>query len=455
MSHLQQHQSQNLKQIQRLILSPQMQQALHLLQLPVLELSTVIAQELEENPILEYTDDSLNFEAILSQIQEEFRDPSSIQREEDDLKSFLENSIACVSSLFDHLIQQARETFTDSHSFLLAETLIGNIDEYGFLSVSLEEIALINGWNLHELEAILKEIQTFDPKGVGAKNLHESLLIQLKGLGKEESLAYKIIENHFDDVLHNRIPSIAKAFKSTPDKIRGVIEHEIARLDLHPGANQPTGHYRQMVQYITVDVSIHHFEDKICIDVNDEGIPSLRLNHSYLKMLEDPSLPEDTRTYIFEKLASGKWLLRNLHERHQTLYRISEQLANKQKEFLFEPHGKLTPLTMKEVAEVLQLHESTIARAVANKYLSCPKGIFPLRSLFTHAYTTDEGATISANTVKDLVCQLIAEENKKTPLSDEDISSIIKGKGIPCARRTVAKYRQELGLGNTSQRRIH
>ena len=172
-------------------------------------------------------------------------------------------------------------------------------------------------------------------------------------------------------------------------------------------------------------------------------------------MLQEQTLPEETRRYIQEKLSSGKWLLRNLHERHRTLYRIAEQLIEIQKDFFSHSQGKLVPITMKEIADRLDLHESTIARAVANKYLYCVRGLLPLRFFFTHAYTTERGENISAKTVKDLLKRLLDQEDKHNPLSDETLSSLIKEKGIPCARRTVAKYRQELGIGNTVQRKIH
>ncbi len=172
-------------------------------------------------------------------------------------------------------------------------------------------------------------------------------------------------------------------------------------------------------------------------------------------MLQDGTLPTETRHYIQEKIASGKWLLRNLHERHQTLFRIAQQLVYNQSAFFSSPKGNLTPLTMKEIAEKLELHESTVARAVANKYVSCVRGILPLRSFFTHAYITESGENISAQTVKELLIKILKEEDRNSPLSDETISAMIKEEGIHCARRTVAKYRQELGIGNTTQRRIH
>jgi RNA polymerase sigma-54 factor len=452
--------SQNVKQIQRLILSPQMQQALHLLQLPVLELGSMIEEELTQNPLLELSDveESFNNEEfeILRTLEEEFSPPSSKgKREEEDLKAFIENTIAYEDSLFDHLMKQANETFTDPEERRIAEVIIGNLDHDGILSTPLEEIVALAATSHDQLVRILLEIQTFDPLGVGAQNLKEALLIQLRGLGKEKSLAFRIVESHYEDVMHNRIPVIAKALSYSVQEIRATISKEIALLDLHPGTNQAEGHYRQIIHHLTADLTISYSEGKFSIEINDEHIPTLRLNRGYLQMLQDQNLPPETRSYILEKIASGKWLLRNLQERHQTLYRIAQQLIQSQSAFFSSPKGNLVPLTMKEIAEKLELHESTVARAVANKYVCCPRGILPLRSFFTHAYITDSGENISAQTVKELLIQILESENKKSPLSDETISSMIKERGIPCARRTVAKYRQELGIGKTTQRRIH
>lgn len=455
-SRLEQITSQNVKQIQRLILSPQMQQALHLLQLPLLELSTVIEEEMTQNPLLEcddFREENLDF---LRQVEE---NPSYSKRaergDEEDLQAFIENTLSEEHSLFEHLLQQAKETFEQEEELELATLLIGNLDSNGILATSLEEIALLSNVSSQALLKILKIIQTFDPLGVGAQNLQEVLLIQLRALGKEESLAFRILETHYDDLIHNRIPLIAKSLECPTAEIHRAITHEISHLDLHPGFNLPSGHYREVVQTIIPDVVIHVRDGEFSILINDEKIPQIRFNHHYLKMLEDPSLSSETRDYIKEKIASGKWLLRNLSERNQTLYRITEELIKEQNSFFSHPEGKLNPITMKEIAQKLELHESTIARAVSNKYVSSPRGVLPLRSFFTHAYHTEAGESISAQTVKDLLKEIVSQENRAAPLSDEAISQMIKDKGIPCARRTVAKYRQELNIGNTIQRRMY
>ncbi|MCH9690317.1 MAG: RNA polymerase factor sigma-54, partial [Gammaproteobacteria bacterium] len=373
----------------------------------------------------------------------------------EDLRSFIENTVAYEHSLYDHLMSQARETFNEREELLIAQWVIGNLDADGLLTASIDEMAALGGYSQEQIEAALAEIQTFDPPGVGAKSAQESLLIQLRFFGKNDTLAFRIIERHYDDVLHNRIPAIAKSLSRSADEIRKTIAQEIARLDLHPGTNQSAGHYRTIIQHITPDLTIAYYEGCFSIEINNDNLPHLRLNQTYMEMLTDAALPNETKSYIQDKVASGKWLMRNLHERNQTLYRIASELVRAQSAFLSNPKGELVPMTMKEVAGKLELHESTIARAVAHKYVSCPRGIFPLRSFFTHAYTTDGGDNISAQTVKDLLRHLIQEENKARPLSDEVLSSMIKKRGIPCARRTVAKYRQELNIGNTSQRRLH
>lgn len=447
-------QNQELKQVQRLILSPQMQQSLHLLQLPVLELSTVIADELEQNPLLEYTEVAEEMPSLLPDGVRE-QGGGKTTREEEDLKSFIENSIANETSLFDFLMQQAKEAFSPPCDLALAEAIIGNFDTNGFLNTSLDEIALLEDSDTTTLANILTLIQSFDPPGVGARDTRESFLIQLKLQNKECSLAYQIVDKHFEDMVHNRIPLIAKSFKCKPGPILKAIEQDISQLDMRPGANLPQGHYRLPISSIIPDIYILQNENGLAIEVNERPIPSLRFNWHYVTLLEDTNLPADARNFLEEKIAAGRSLLRNIYERHQTLYRITEELLAYQRPFFSMEEGALRPLTMKEIAASIGLHESTVVRAVANKYLSCPRGVFSFRSFFTHAYALEGGEVISSSSVKALLREIIQKEDRISPLSDEAISSLINAKGIPCARRTIVKYRQELGIGNASQRKSH
>lgn len=469
----------NLKQTQRLMMTPQMQQAIHFLQMPVLELSTLIEAEMEQNPVLEYSEeewneeeaaspgeknqeeqeiifDEHNFE-ILKQLDEEFREyfaesgstPPRKSMEEEKRKTYLENSIQDKPSLFEYLMKQASEIFQKREDLLIAEVLIGYFDESGFLQGSLEEIGSLFSFDSKEVERVLKIIQTFEPYGVGAKSLQESLLIQLRALNKENSLAYRIVKDHFEDLLHNKIPVMQKALNSSIEEIRRAIDKDIARLDLHPA----TSYSREITPYIIPDVKLRQEGEKLIAEVNDEFISPLKLNNKYMKMLEDPKLSPDAKQFIKLKVLSAKWLIKNIHQRNNTIERIADSLAKRQKLFFNFPDGKLVPLTMKTVAEELDLHESTIARAVANKYIDTPRGLYPLRYFFTNTFVTDQGDDISAKTVKDVLLEIVKNEDKQKPLSDQSISRLIKLRGISVARRTVAKYRQELNIGNASQRK--
>lgn len=485
---LQSKQSHNIKQFQRLIMSPQMQQAIHLLQMPIQDLSTVIEAELEQNPVLENEDDNpqidpdgesletdiaepsqneefraeqeLQFDEhdfeVIKRLDDEFRDyisdnshtPSN-NRDEEKLQLFLESSIRMSESLFEHLMHQARESFSTDEQLAMAESIIGNLDRSGFLHMPLAEIAALYHYEIADLRETLAAIQQFDPTGVGATSLQESLLLQLTALGKSHSLAYQIISQHYMDLLHNRIPAIQKSFKVSAEEINQAVTCDISRLDLHPGAS----YTRFDAISLVPDVTIIQEDEHLRVAVNNDSLPPLRINQSYMRMLYDETLNAETRDFIKNKMMSAKWLLRNLYQRNETIERIAESLAKRQANFFMEPSGSLVPLTMKTIAEELSLHESTIARAVSNKYLDSPRGIFPLRFFFTNAYTSEEGSDISSKTVRSLLKELIDGEDKAKPLSDEALSTAIKARGIPCARRTIAKYRRELNLGNTQQRR--
>lgn len=487
--NINQKQAPNLKQMQRLIMSPQMQQALNLLQLPIMELSALIENEMEQNPVLESASDQeqedyemesiireteeaqeesaaptekeLLFDdhdfEIMKQLDDDFKDhfnESSTFRkqrtaDDDKLASYLENSIHSELTLFGHLMQQAQETFSTEEEIKVAESIIGSLDERGFLQSSLEEIAMLNGFKYEEVARILVEIQKFEPCGVGAQTIKESLLIQLMQQGKKDSLAYLIVDAHYQDLIHNRIPLIQRQLKCTSQQISEAIEKDIAKLDLHPGISFS----HEVVQQIVPDVTINQENEVLSVTIPDDYLPTFRLNSRYLKMLDDETLTVETKDFIKQKLMSAKWLMRNIHQRNETLEKIANVLIEKQSAFFLNPDGKLAPMTMKMLAEELNVHESTVARAVSNKYLHCPRGVFPLRSFFTNTYINDQGEDISSQTVRDVLLDIIKNENKSKPLSDEAIAAAIKERGIQCARRTVAKYRTALQIGNAHQRK--
>lgn len=467
---------------QRLIMSAHMQQALRLLQIPLQDLEPFIEEQVVQNPLLEISRDeeipSLEEEiedqslqetveqevniddkdlAILSRLEEDFREhfaesePAPIKRtsSEDKLKSFLEQSICAKTSLQDQLIQQAHDSFETEEEIKIAKILIGYIDEFGFLSTPLCEICTLHQLEEIETQKILEEIQTFEPYGVGAPSIQESLLIQLRCLKKEQTLAYLIVRDHYDLLLHNHIPQMQKKLGCSYDSIQDAIEKDIAKLDLHPGTHFSS----QSAQAIIPDVTIKQENEKLVVEVEREYIPSLRLNPRYLRMLNDPDSTPDIKRFLQHHLFSAKWLVRNLQQRFSTLELIAQSLAEKQYDFFTKPDGKLVPLIMKTLADELNVHESTIARTVSNKYLNSPRGLFPLRTFFTNKYVAENGEDLSSTTVKQAILDLIEKEERSRPLSDEKISQLLKQKGISCARRTVAKYRFILQLGSAHQRK--
>ncbi len=481
-----------LKQTQRLIMSPQMQQAIQLLQVPAMELASLIELEMELNPLLEYTPETENEEepeedrvmseeakneeegaeptqtepemifneddfSFVQELEDEFGDhweqsstPYGFSKKDSErLHSFLENSITSEETLYEHLIHQAHETFNKEDEIALAEALIGNIDSSGYLKTSIEELSAICRCTEDDIKKILDVLHTFDPPGVGARSLQEALLIQLQQKNKTQSLAYKIVKDCYHEMLHNQIPTVAKQLKCSNDDVSSTITHEIAPLDLHPGLSFG----RPITQPIVPDASIQQEGDKLTVYINEDQLPAIRMNRTYLKLLNEENLDKETKEFIQRKIKSAKWLLKNIIQRNDTIERIVRALAEKQRAFFISPTGALMPLTMRMIADELEVHESTVARAVAHKYIDTPKGLLPLRFFFTNAYTSSKGTDVSSDTVRHLLEEAINKEDKSSPYSDNRLSQILQKHGIHCARRTIAKYRQELSIGNALQRK--
>jgi RNA polymerase sigma-54 factor len=466
---------------QRLIMSSHMQQAINLLQIPLLGLEPFIEEQIAQNPVLEIIDDSNDLDVgVFEEIKEEYGDssevtidekdfsvlkklgeeyddffaesePSQFKRSsvEDQYKTYLESSIQAEISLYDHVLKEAADSFNDPEDLEAAKILIGYMDESGFIGTPIKEVALLHNLREDRLLKVLTEIQTFDPYGIGAISIQESLLIQLRCLKKQDTIAYAIVERHYNNLLNNKIPAIQKDLKCSFEKILEVIECDIASLDLHPGM-----HYSlRKSQNLVADVSLREEDGRLIVEVNRECTPNLRLNRKYLEMLEDPEVPSETKSFLRRHVFSAKWLVRNLQQRYSTIERIALSLVERQSEFFASPEGKLLPLTMKALAEELSLHESTIARTVSNKYIDTPRGLLPLRGFFTTEYVSDEGVPLSSNTILESILEAIKNEDKRLPLSDEKISMILKERGMTCARRTVAKHRASLGLGSALQRK--
>ncbi|MCB1107148.1 MAG: RNA polymerase factor sigma-54 [Chlamydiia bacterium] len=405
------HFSQCIRQDQRLIMSVAMEHAFHVLQLPVGELSEWVEQEVEKNPILHLTSHSI--------------------------QEFNLSLIHSKPTLYEHLEQQITLHFTTNEDKEIARYLAGSLDDKGLLTLSPEE--------LKGKEKVLHIFQRMDPLGIGARSIQEALLIQLEET--KESLAYRIVANHFEDLLHLRLHKIRKKLGLSENQIKELIHTKLRPLTPYPGRGfQPT-----INPPLIPDVTITLEEELWNIDVNSSLIPTFQIHPIYLNALEGKGLSKDESETIRRYLAAGKWLTRILNRRKKTLQDIAIYLLKKEKDFLEGVSTAPTPLTMREVAEALSLSEATVTRAIANKSVATPRGILSLRSFFTQGITTEKG-TISNKVAKDLLKTLIKQE--KVPLSDAALSKELKARGIPCARRTVAKYRKELKIGSASQRKL-
>lgn len=468
---LQSKQALTQKQTQRLIMSAHMQQALSLLQMPLQELAVAVEHEIETNPVLDYVSDDewveesethdeqydvdlLDFDnpdfSLIDQLDIEW-EPSEYKQPS------TSNSIDYVNAIPDQnmtlanfLMEQARQV-SDKEKLSCLKKLIGNLDESGYLTTPIKEIAILEHIGEEKLLEALELLKEFEPFGVGAANLKECLLIQLKCLGKKKSLAFRVVENCYEDLLHNKIPEIQRRLKCSKKELDYAIYHEIAKLSFQPGSL----FQQRNAMPIVPDILIEERNGKLVVISNEEEyLPNLCFNRDYLALLSQKDVASDSKEFIRQKVVSAKWLLKNIHHRGETLKKIAYSLLKRQEEFFQSPEGKLAPLTMITLAEELQLHESTIARAVADKYIYTPRGLFPLRFFFTSALNSSQGE-VSSTTAKEIIQEFIKNENKKKPLSDQVLSDKLKKRGIQCSRRTVSKYRQQLHLGNAHQRKKH
>ena len=464
------------KQVQQMILSPQMQQAMHILQVPLQELQLLIRQELNANPVLEETmttetqttqppeegttehEAELNFKEefdILTKLDNEWRDYfkqsgtyRKFTQQDEEKRRFMLDSITTEKSLHDHLLWQLGLSITDSKKKELGELIIGNIDDNGYLQVSTDELTTSSGVSSKQIEEIIKLIQTFNPVGVGARNLKECLLIQLDRLGKQDILVRKIIENHLDLLGERKYSQIASSLNINESGVKKAAEF-IATLDPKPGLMFST----ESVQYVTPDVFVEKIDDKYVITLNDEKIPHLYISNLYRTLMRKEDTPKETKNYIKTKLQAGSWLIKNIHQRQQTIYKIATEIVRVQQEFLDEGLSFLKPLTMQDVANSIGLHESTVSRAIANKYIQTPQGTFQFKYFFSGGIKTQSGEAVSTVNLKEQIAAMIKEEDPQHPLSDQEIINKLSDRGIKIARRTIAKYRQNMGIPASNLRK--
>ncbi|MCB1098309.1 MAG: RNA polymerase factor sigma-54 [Verrucomicrobiae bacterium] len=452
--------TQSLSQQQKL--SPQMQQSLQVLQVPTLELRQLVQQEISENPVLEDESSDISLEQqqeeaaretdneieALTQLDEDWRDymqqlrrNSGSSSDQDAKRQFLFDSLVEPITLQEHLMAQLSTADDDAETRELAEMIIGNIDDRGFLQIAIGEFSLTAGIPLKKLQTAKELIQSFDPVGVGSEDLRECLLIQLKRLGKEFSLEYRIVSSHLDDLARKRYPQIAKKLSVTIEQVSSAAEM-IATLNPKPGsAFSSTPDF-----YIVPDVTVEWDGTKWVPRLNEEHVPRLRISNTYKEILSSSNSDTNVRSYIRDKIRGGKFLIKSIHQRQETIQHIAQEIVDRQTEFM--EHGKthLRPMNMAQVAEEVGVHETTVSRAISGKYMATPHGMFEMKYFFTSGYETDSGESMSNTSVKNALADLVKNENHKSPLSDQKLVEKLKEQGINIARRTVAKYREELNI---------
>lgn len=475
----------NLRITQRQILTPGLVQMVSVLALNKLELRDMITQEMVENPILEELgEDELDQENTVSveQIAEaEVRRSEAADREtleadghdpfdEIDFGSFFEeyldpgykspasevierpsfeNFLSTPTTLTDHLNWQLSLSAVPAAIASAAESIIGNLNEDGFLPATLEEIAQSGGHSPEEVSEALKLVQEFDPSGVAARDLRECLLIQLKSLGLEGSCAWRIVSEHLSLLQNKQHKEMARLLDRPLAEVETAAQ-VIRKLDPRPGQR----YNKTEPRLIEPDIFFAKVGDEYQILVNDEGLPQLRLNSSYRRLLGRGAASKEVRSYIRERYTSAIQLIKNIEQRKHTILKVCESIIRRQGEFLDYGMDHLKPMMIKEVAEEVGVHPSTVSRAVANKYAHTPQGVCELRFFFSEAVNGPSGSSTSLLTLKRKVKKMIEEEDAAHPLTDEHITKILQSQGILVTRRTVAKYREDMGIPSTHQRRV-
>jgi RNA polymerase sigma-54 factor len=358
------------------------------------------------------------------------------------------DSLVSETSLQEHLMSQAELADLTPEIHEAMRYLIGSIDDRGFLTQSPNDIALQTGLPLDSVQQAAKLLKGFEPAGIGCQTLEECLLLQLAAKGRTDSLASRIVRDYFQLLSRRRIPEIARKLGSHMDDVQLAIE-EIGTLDPAPGRRFADDNNRVVVP----DVTVEKDGDKWAIHLNSDYIPRLRISNTYRDLIAKGTLSKEEREYLRERMRSGKFLINSIEQRQQTIERITREILKVQHEFFEEGVSKLRPLTMTQIADAVGVHETTVSRAIANKYIKTPHGVFDFKYFFTPGYQNDSGASVSNTSVKEMINDLVAGEDRSQPLSDQEIVAKLQEKGINIARRTVAKYREELGLLPSNLRR--
>ncbi len=460
----------------RLHMTPSLQQAIKLLPLARLELANYLAQEMQVNPILEeqvttVEDEEYDAEKEM-EIAEETTSLESDRRSEDtfDYEAFfrdyfdnsyspnvhkeiieypsVENTLAAPTSLTDHLQWQLGLSNPPEPTNVIAHEIVGNLDDKGYLMTSLEDIAQAGPYEPLEVEKALKLIQHLDPIGVGARDLQECLMIQAHHFGFEGLPVETMIREMLDLLRNHNYPEISRRLKCSLPEVQKWVDI-IRHFDPVPGLKYNSS----LPQYVTPDVYVVKMDGEYKIILDDDGIPRLRINPLYRRMLEEKGTPDETVNYIKDKIKSALWLIKSIDQRQKTIYKVSDSIVRHQRAFLDYGIAFLKPLILKTVADDIGMHESTVSRAVTNKYMHTPQGVYEMKFFFHSSLSNSRGADISSLSIKDKIRKMIEAENSAKPLSDSEITGAFQREGLKISRRTVAKYREDMRIPASHQRR--
>ncbi|MEE9133685.1 MAG: RNA polymerase factor sigma-54 [Gemmatimonadota bacterium] len=461
-------------------INPRLYQAMDLLYMPLLDLQQHLKQELVANPFLEMVEPT-DEPAEENTESDEKEDENEIdwedilldgfdmggRREEYEEREYFEPTAVATRDLYDHLHDQISLLRLELRQVMIAEEIVGNIDDSGFLTCPVEEVldslnrylesdeAKAAGFEdeepftLEEVEEALKIIQRLDPAGIGARDLRECLLLQLTDVNAEDGLVFDIVDRHFDQLVNHRWAEISKELGVSPSEVQAAAD-EIAKLDPKPGLRYSGGEGN----YIIADLVVEKIDGDYIVAHNDTALPRLRLSRSYREVAKDKSkFKGENKEFISNKLNNANWMLQAIEQRRQTMLKVMNFIVNRQRDFFEEGIEHLKPLTLREVAEVINMHESTVSRVTNQKYAQTPRGVFPLKFFFSSGLSTDSGEDVSARGIKARIQKLVSDEDPKKPLTDQAIVDILKREGINIARRTVAKYRDQLGILSARMRK--
>jgi len=464
-------------QTQRLMLTQKMQQAIQILQLSGIELDQYVQQELETNPVLDQEakeepaldlvppptapsgekdafEDSFDLDAYASdwEYNPRHKEGIDLSRNPDTAarRQYYQDSITREESLASRLLTQLRLATTDETAYKIGEAIIGDIDDRGYFTGSLEDIAQAFEVPVTDAERVLYTIQRFEPTGVGARDVVECLLLQIRVEYPEEEQLRTLVLEHLLELERRQIPKIAKAMNVTPERVEE-LKGMLGKLNPWPGyeyTSAPT-------QYVTPDVIVEKIDEKYVVYLSDERVPQLRINQHYRDLVRNGKIERKDKQYLRDKVESAKWLIRNIEQRQQTILRIARAIVEVQEEFLERGVEFIKPLTLQEIADKVGVHEATVSRTTRGKYMQTPQGLFELKYFFSPGLRRDSGEAQSSKSVQSLIKKIVDEENKSKPLSDQKIADMLKQQGLNIARRTVTKYREAMGLLSTSMRKAY